>query len=221
MAKKKSGNTIVDDPFPERDELLQHIVDGATVPISILFPTELQPHLCCRRRKKSEAPQAEHGVTFRRVGGDCHVYAYDGLVAVRVVLKGDGQHVPPAGCVVPAKAFRAIADAEGETAAIAFKGGQVRVTIDGDEHKFRVLDVLPFGGDESELFEGEASATRKVVGCSLNAKALARLQRALACEYVELSQPRRGKVIVTPGSVAGAERVGVMALWSSVEEAAE
>lgn len=184
---------------------------------AIHFPTDLQPHLCCRRRKKSETPQADHGVTFRRVGDDCHVYAFDGVVAMRVVLQGDGENVPPAGCVVPAKAFRVIAEADGDMAAIAFNGGQVRVTVDGDEHKFRVLDVLPFGGDESEMFSGEATASRKVVGCSMNAKALARLQRALACEYVELLPPKRGRVIVQPGSAEGVERVGVMALWSAVE----
>lgn len=223
VTKKQKGETIED--FAEREGLqVEHPANGVktvVVPIvsgSIQFPTDLQPHLCCRRRKKSEAPQADHGVTFRRVGNDCHVYAYDGVVAMRVVLEGEADNVPPAGCVVPSKAFRVIAEADGELAAIAFKGGQVRITVDGDEHKFRVLDVLPFGGDESELFAGEANASRKVSGCSMNAKALARLQRALACEYVELLQPKRGRVIVQPGSAEGVKRVGVMALWTSVED---
>lgn len=191
---------------------------------AILFPTDVQPHLVCARPKKNQQLQAEHGVTFRRVGDDCHVYATDRKLAFRLVLEGDGQFVPPAGAVVPRKAMQLVARAEAELVSIWFGKGKVRIRADGEQHDFRLIDVLPFPGDESEAFVGAEAAARRVNNCRISGSQLARLQKALGAEWLELVQPRRGMVIAVPGgaadadAVAAGDRLGALTLWSSIED---
>jgi hypothetical protein len=181
------------------------------------FPTDFHPHLCVAKRKKDQAPQAEHGVSFRRVGADAHVYATNMLLGVRLVLTGQGEFVPPAGAVVPAKAMRLVAQAEDEIARLWFGKGKVRIRVDGEQHEFRLIDVLPFPGDESEQFSGIEAAAHRVNDCRVNAAQLARVQKALGVEFVELVQKGRGAVLVVPEGRVG-DRAGALALEGEERE---
>lgn len=183
---------------------------------SILWPVFLQPHLLVARAKKGAPPQSEHGVSFRRVDDDVHVYATDGVMAMRVVLEGDAEAIPVGGAVVPAKAFRLLTQASGEHAAIRFSNGRVIVQVDGELHDFALIDVLPFPGDHSATFAAPESAAKRVTSARFSAGRLLRLQKALGVEWIELRQVSRGMALVLPeGEICAS--MGALAFWSSVD----
>jgi hypothetical protein len=203
---------------PEPDEAAEKL--RAELGDPILIDTALQLHLVVAKKKQKELPQAEHGINFRRVGKDCHVYASDAKSAVRVVLFGDGRLVPANGCVIPAKAAKLIASADDDHAALWFHKGRVLIRVDGDSHEFRMIDVLPFAGEVGALdvFAMADSAPRRVANCRINAAQLARVQKALAVEWVELAQARKGSLLVMPEGDADSPKLGALALFNAIEE---
>lgn len=183
----------------------------------IFIPTDLQPHRLCQKKAKNEKWTAMHGMTFRRSGDDVVAYAMNGRAGIRILLEGDAELVPETGAVVPAKALKLIAAATDDMAALWFSNGRARIAVDGEIHEFRLLDALAFNAEAS--FAGAAKGSRSLRSVVADAGQLAKLQRAMACEYVELRDGGKGSVFVLPGdSPAGAERVGLLVLEHDREE---
>lgn len=244
MAKKSKGSVVLrGDTFasrPSAGEQLEQMPDKADAVVGagttaspeqdpaeaklraqlgapIMWDTSLRLDLVVAKRKKDQLPQSEHGVSFRRVGRDCHVIANDGKAAVRVVLAGDGHLVPEQGCVVTRKAMLAMVGAEDEQAMLWFTKGRVRIVVDGGTHQFRLLDVLPFQDGADKDFDSARGAAPRVQNCRINAAQLVRIQKALAVEWIELTQPRKGIVMVLPTGDVG-HKLGALSLYSSSEE---
>lgn len=199
-------------------------VKTVAVPIesgSIQFPTDARMHLLCAKLKKDQAPLAEHGVSFHRVGEDCHVFASDGKSGMRLILVGEGENVPERGAVAPRRAIETACKSEEELVGIAFAKGKIHVTSGSERHSFRLIEVLPFPDEGRQAFDGATTAAKSIRGCLINASQLARVQKALGADYVELRQPRRGMVLALPPAPNEGVRVGALALWSSIEEAAQ
>jgi len=210
MTKRSKATTVtvdISDLPPEEAAAKLREAFGAP----ILFPTDLQPHRVCAKKAKKDKPTAMHGVTFRRSGSDVVACAMNGRAAIRVVLHGDAELVPETGAVIPAKAAKMIAGATDELAAMWFANGRVRIAADGEIHEFRLLDALAF--DAEATFAASNRAPRSLRGVVADAGQLAKLQRAMACEYVELRDGGKGSVFVLPGdNPAGAERIGMLVL---------
>lgn len=216
MATKKPAVKIsvdLTDLTPEQAAAKLREAFGAP----IFIPTDLQPHRLCRKKAKNEKWTAMHGMTFRRDGEDVVAIAMNGRAGVLIRLEGDAELVPETGAVVPAKALKLIAAATDEMAALWFSNGRARIAVDGEIHEFRLVDALAF--DSGSNFEGASRAPRSLRGVVADAGQLAKLQRAMACEYVELRDGGKGAVFVLPGdSPAGAERIGLLTLEHDRED---
>jgi hypothetical protein len=183
----------------------------------IWLRTALELHLLCAKREKDKPTEPVHGVIFRRLNDDdAVVYATNNRSAVRLLLPNDASLVPELGAVVPAKAMKLIAAAEDENAAFWFADGRVRIAVDGEIHEFRLLKVDAL--DCEPVFLGATGSVLRTTGFAVPADQLASIQKAMACEWVALRQPRKGVVAVLPDGNADGLLVGVQTLVTSLED---
>lgn len=188
-----------------------------TMGSGIHFPTQYRPHLVCARAKKGDKLYAEHGVTFRRDGGDCLVEAGNQIAFVSLLLEGEGEEAPHLA-IVPREAMEIIAGADDEMATLWFRDCKVWVLVDQAVHEFFVLQPdLPMGGESLRATDLRQKNLR---GPQLNAAELAKIQKALACESLAMRWHSRGVVSLYPDGVENSPHRGYLSVWSSTEEPA-
>lgn len=181
----------------------------------ISFPTNLRPHLVCAKARKGDKLHAEHGVTFRRDGGDCLVEAGNQIAFVSLLLEGEGEEAPHLA-IVPREAMEIIAGADDEMATLWFRDCKVWVLVDQAVHEFFVLQPdLPMGGESLRATDLRQKNLR---GPQLNAAELAKIQKALACESMAMRWHSRAVVSLYPDGVEQSPHRGFLALWGSTED---
>lgn len=184
-----------EDAMRARSETLRKLRE---VGPGMSVPTHYKPHLLCKKLGKDDKESDYHGVTFRRLDGDCVLEAMNGVAAVSIVLEGEGEQCPEAGAIVPARAMRLIAAAKAEFAQVWFADAKVTVFVDDAVHEFFLIPpTLPFA---VAYLRDKPTGSRMVSGAAVDGDMLHRLQKALAASHVAIRKIDKALLGLVPES---------------------
>ena len=179
------------------------------------IPTDIKPHLCCRKLGKDDKEAPEHGVQFRRHGKDCLIEAQNGIACVSICLPSEAEECPEAAVSVPARAMALIASADAEFAQVWFHAGKVTVFVDDAVHEFfQIPRDLPFPVENLR----EKARGRIVQSATFDAEQLHRIQKALGTDHVALRQADKHLLSVWPRGDDQARSCGFLATFGDREE---
>lgn len=177
------------------------------------LPTQYKPHLLARKLIGKDGERPEHGVCFRRAGGDCLIEATNGLAAVSICLQSEGEQCPEMA-VVPARALALVSRAKAEFAQLWFHDGKVTVFVDDAIHEFfQIPRDLPF---PTENLRAKSKGTRLLSSVIFDTEQLFRVQKALGADRVTLRQADKHLLSVWPEGDDRHHSCGFLALIEDV-----
>lgn len=212
MSKRSKESVTVTDGAGRAATIDGDDLEALANASTILVPTWFQPHLCVTKRSKDDKEaRREHGVTFRKVAGGVVMEAQNRIVTVSILLSGKtGLHVSEV--TVPAALMALVAEAAAadiDMAQLMFIGHRVRATIGNSTHEYPLIQAdLPFPGQNvRELGFGKSGSS---FAPRIDALQLAKVQRALNANQLELRRVNRGLVALLPDGDDRSGNVGYL-----------